>query len=689
MEAEVLRLLTDAQSPQETPRRQAEAHLRVLNDNENFGPCLLSIASQTSLPLAVRQGALSYCKIYLQHVWSSSFDEYEGHAILGEPIKQDIRQTILNLATSPANDRKIRVAATAIVSKIASADVPDEWPSLLDTILHTIQHASSDELHGPLKLLYELVDDCFTEAQFFRVARELVGTVHHVAINEAVSPALRALAVCVFCSCFNMLEMIMEDNKAAVKGFAEGSMNAWTPFFLDTLKMPMPSLPAENDSAIHYRSVVSLKLQVVKVLMRARSVFPSVLTPLSPTLFSCVWDELQRLLPQYHVMYIENNYEGRLEDADGLPHSLDFLVLELLDFMQGCLRAPPVRKQLEYRLEQAVAHADGATNGHGSENWVDEIVQLAIAYAHITTEEEALWTIDVNTFLSEEASVTANYTPRSACGGLMTRLGEWLLAATTTSLLTRIKSVFADKQGWKAQEAALYALDQLLCDLQQVDRVIDTDAAASFSLYVQYALQHENVFLRARGHLVAGSLVKTSGEALLSNAPELLNKALLAMRSDPSDIVQIASVKGVQRYLSTIPPATTLPLQPEIISSLTAYLSHHDLNDFDDNEDVMMALLETLRDALLLNTTICLDGPGLDILFMLANHGAGNFQVATLITETFDEITGTLSASGQDNFTRLCTKVLPSLASVLDAVDPTEPKALTPVCSRLSIQVPC
>ncbi|KAI9869856.1 MAG: hypothetical protein M1823_008930, partial [Watsoniomyces obsoletus] len=111
-------------------------------------------------------------------------------------------------------------------------------------------------------------------------------------------------------------------------------------------------------------------------------------------------------------MYIQEERQSRLEDADGLPYTLDFLVLEELDFMQACLRAPPVRAQLEQELATQTAEA----------SWVTEVMKLAVAYAQITTEEEGLWDIDVNIFLSEETSVTANYTPRTACGDLVIKL---------------------------------------------------------------------------------------------------------------------------------------------------------------------------------------------------------------------------------------------------------------------------
>jgi len=113
------------------------------------------------------------------------------------------------------------------------------------------------------------------------------------------------------------------------------------------------------------------------------------------------------------------------------------LVLEELDFMQTLLRAPPVKAELQKQLQP---QADGTVQS----NWIPEVMKLVVSYAQITVEEEGLWDIDVNIFLSEETSVTANYTPRTGCGDLVIKLGEWLRQETLEGLVAYTKTVFAD-----------------------------------------------------------------------------------------------------------------------------------------------------------------------------------------------------------------------------------------------------
>lgn len=373
-------------------------------------------------------------------------------------------------------------------------------------------------------------------------------------------------------------------------------------------------------------------------------------------------------------MYIEEERQSRLEDADGLPYTLDFLVLEELDFMQACLRAPPVRSELEQQLH----------NQQGTENtWVTEVMKLAVAYAQITTEEEGLWDIDVNIFLSEETSVTANYTPRTACGDLVIKLGEWLTQPTIDGLLSYTRSLYSTTQSWKAKEAALYILNQLLSDFQDVDKQIGPDAATGFVDFIRYAMQQPDAFLRARGYLVAGSLIRTSGGALQQVATSFLEACLQAIPNDESDVVQVSCIRALQYYLQALPHSVTQPLQNTIIGAISTYLQGQDMQELADSDDLTVTLVETLRDAIMLDTRVCYTGTGLDLLFQVASHGANNFQLVMLVNETFEDVTGTIAAMNGDAYVNLCAKVLPSLNAVLDVGNLTDENPLTNLATDL------
>lgn len=408
--------------------------------------------------------------------------------------------------------------------------------------------------------------------------------------------------------------------------------------------------------------------------MRIRSVFPSILSPQSPALFEATWQELSSLQTTYQRLFIEDSRQSRLEDDDGLPYTLDFLVLEELDFMQACLRATPVRKQLEQSLKEAAS---------SESSWVTEMMKLAVAYSQITTEEEGLWNIDVNIFLSEETSVTSNYTPRTACGDLVIKLGEWQPAATIDGLLAYTRTLYSVAPDWKGKEAALYILNMLLGDFQDMDRTVTPKAANGFIDFVRYAMQQDDEFLRARGFLVAGSLTRCADEALAQVSTEFMQATLNAISNDSSEVVKVACIRALQHYILALPQLIVLPFQPALIAALTNYIHTQDLGELTESDDLMVTLVETLRDSILLDTQVSLTSGGLDLLFTIASHGASNFNISSLVTETFDDVAGTLAASGPDTYGQLCAKVLPSLTGAFDIATLTEENALTNLAAEL------
>lgn len=266
MDELLIHLLGETHSSSGGPRQAAERQLQDLYFNENFPLTLCSIAAHDSIPISIRQSALLALKNFVLVGWSPSIDEFKGQVLVSEEAKDRLRGALLDLATSDTAERKIQSAASYVVSKIASSDYPDHWSGLLHALLQLVPEAGDTRLHGALKVLAELVEDGFSEKQFFIVAQDLVNVLRTAAENQARKPALRALAVSVFRGCFDTLEMVLEDHKVAVKTFAEGIINAWMPFFMSILKTRISEgRPEDDNQTEQYRGMVALKLQVVKV----------------------------------------------------------------------------------------------------------------------------------------------------------------------------------------------------------------------------------------------------------------------------------------------------------------------------------------------------------------------------------------------------------------------------------------
>lgn len=269
MEQQVLDLLVSTLDASGPIRNQAERQLDSLYTNDAFPVSLISIASHKSVPLNHRQAALLNLKKLVLKIWSPSLEEYEGPGTVADPVKEQVRQSVLAIATGKDEERKIVAAASYVVGKIASADFPEQWPSLLSTVLSLVPQADVSQLYGVLIVLSNLVEDGLDEEQFSGIAVELVNCLHNVAVDGQKKSMTRALAISIFRACFDTMELIYQTNPDSVQQFMQQASDLWTPLFLDIVKLPLPHMPSEEEtegSRSEWQGVIALKTQVVKVI---------------------------------------------------------------------------------------------------------------------------------------------------------------------------------------------------------------------------------------------------------------------------------------------------------------------------------------------------------------------------------------------------------------------------------------
>ena len=155
------------------------------------------------------------------------------------------------------------------------------------------------------------------------------------------------------------------------------------------------------------------------------------------------------------------------------------------------------------------------------------------------------------------------------------------------------------------------------------------------------------------------------------------------MTSDVSELVQVSCLRVLQDFLDGLPTNYTTPMQQPVIDCISDYMNGHDLKELDDLDDLKVALIETLRNAIKVDFSCVLQGSALDLLFTLASSGASNFQISTLVVESFEEITVQITKSGHDAYGLLCARTIPSLTGAFDVASMTQESALTNLAAEL------
>ena len=686
MEQQVLDLLASTLDPSDPIRKDAERRLELLYSNDAFPISLLSIASHKSISLEHRQAALISLRKQVLKTWSPSIEEYEGPEQINDATKDQIRQAILSIATAADEQKKIINAASYVVSKIASADFPDQWPALLPTLLALVPQADDIQLHGVLVVLGDLVDDGFDEEQFAGSASELITCIYEIAISGHKKLMTRSLAISIFRSCLDTMEVVMQTNPEAVQRFMQSTSDIWVPFFIETVKAPLPSMPDTDEQPGSpgiggWRGVIALKTQAVKALDKIHTIFPHALTSRTMDLFSAIWQALQAHLPPYHTLYTgEDQKEGQLEDSDRLPYSLDLLVMEELDYTQTLLNTSTIKHEMDSQL----ANVADPTSSVQIASWLPEILSLTVGYAYISAEDANMWEFDVNTYLAEEAAESAQYSARNACAGVVTKLCSYGWPVLE-SLLPFANATFEEStSNPKAKEAVLYVIKQAMEEISSYERSTALDILNPCLDFARAATQDvDNDMLRGRGHITAGVLITSPGKALAELIPDFARQAIKVIETDDSELVQVSGMKALQRYLKNLPQPLAQDFQSQTVAAISGFLSFHDLSDISEGEDLLAALVETLRDAIFVDPSLCLEHPAIDVLFTLASYGAKSWHATDIVNEAFESAVSTMSSKGPEAYAQLCTKVLPSLTGALDVGDLTQDNSLSDMAVNL------
>lgn len=111
MEDQLVQLLQNSQLSEQGPRQQAEIEIKRAATNPAFPVSLANIASHTSIDTATRQLALSTLRLFIEKQWAAEDPDDEPQIPIADDVRAQLKQSLLDLALSPEDDRKVKIAA--------------------------------------------------------------------------------------------------------------------------------------------------------------------------------------------------------------------------------------------------------------------------------------------------------------------------------------------------------------------------------------------------------------------------------------------------------------------------------------------------------------------------------------------------------------------------------------------------
>ncbi|MCJ1435207.1 hypothetical protein MMC27_004579 [Xylographa pallens] len=638
MENQLLAILAATQSSEAPPRLAAEQQLKGLYSDEAFPGALVAIGAHPDVALPERLVALVVLKQLVGIGWSSVLEEFEGKILFNDDVKLDIKNRLLAIVFDGSVNSKVINQTAVIVSKIARAEFPEDWPTLVDLLLSQQSTANDAVTEAILIVLSELIQDGLDEDQFYLSAPGLVKFFHGVATDGSKKLLVRAHALNVFKMCFDSVETLKDREEIGIREFVREICESWLSFFKDVLNEGMPTLPtveqeneAENEVATTWRGVIALKIQVIATLVRIQYIYPDILP--TQELFVACWTALQAHGGPYYASFVDGDKQNNLVTANGLPYTFDLLVIEEIDFLQTLLDAPDVRVRLDAMFDNEQLGKDNAIS-----EWVMVVMGSLVNFSAITSESEGLWDIDFNVFLSEETFIETNNTPRSS---------------------------------WRHKEAALFQLQQIVDEHKSESRAIHTNVLGQCIEYIASAMNEVGHYLRARGHIVM-STVMTAWMAGPEGNPDMIlayaRQSLKAIDEDDSEIVKTSCIRIMSAYLLILPDGAATEMQAAVVNGIAKFLDTQDMQDMDDNVDLVDTVLQTLRDLIMANPSTCLEHNAFDVMLALVKLGAARDESTfILVDEAFESAAQAMVKNGTDSYSQLCFKVMPALVANLDA----------------------
>ncbi|KAK9455167.1 armadillo-type protein [Dipodascopsis uninucleata] len=635
MDLQVTELLEATQSPQQDVRKSAEERIDQLQrtHTDTFSISLINIAQVDSYPIAIRQAALVVLRMLILKSWSAQFDEFAWSTPLANEVKQSIRKELIVILQS-VYESKIRSLTANLISKIASADFPDEWPELFNILMELLKSSSEDQIYSALTVLKELLDDGFTLEQFGSIASPIFDALHSIAISQTWSFYIKALTVDTIHASLNFFEQI-DSKSGSLKAFILKAVESWSGVFSSFMNLSYNDETRKNNVAL-------LKYSTMKAIQQLDSTFPEetekfIINPL----FNSVWADLPKATSLFLSLYCDPENEADFSNLEGEPRYTKLLLIEILEFLRNKSSNSDINRfyKEEYNLQ--------------------ELVALAAAISQISVEEEREFEDDSNMFVAEELSLSSKFTCRTAASDLVTTLDQPFVASIIPILANRVIEL-ASQNSWRMLEGAMFLLESVLVeDTDYGKYLISSSTAEPLMSIAASCFAHQNVFLRARSYILAGTVCRNC-KAFMSSMEtpvKLLDNTLLSGSTDESFLVRASCLFSIQRFLSEFSRKNNKASQMAIVEAVASLIE-------DAEDETPSLLVESLELAIRISPGFAIlpDSKVIELLFRAAAKDPSNIQ---LTSDTIDAFEFLSQSTDEYLYPRFCETAIPPLVSGL------------------------
>lgn len=665
MESErFLQLVNDQNSPDNNVRTRAELDFKeaVTENPSQAAYTLIQLASDVAnLPLDLRQSCLLHLRRLVPKYWSLGFASFVGPPI-SQDIKQLTRQGLVTLATSSA-ESKIRSGCAYVITQIAAADYPDEWPDLLSVIYRlTTNYDNEIAVIGGLTVLNELFDDLITEDQFWEggIGNQLISHIMDILKQPQLNPSVKTTALKLYLSVANTLRspeaFDTKERVESVNAHIVSSTTVYSELLNKSIDITTNSPGPLSLTEISFRS------SIYNIISNSIADFyKKVPTDIKKNITYSSLRDLSYMSNVFEGIVVEKKSNISVDSSD-----LDDPVKVLTDLVSNCIQTIG---SIQSRLPLS-----GLIPREDFSQFVDVLIKCSVLPLDTIDEYEA----NIDSFVSDVNGLSIEGLVRDSVSEYITNLSDQDSSSIFNELISRpiIREDSARNScPWQVKETFLYLLELLF---QNDSENIGTSIAMQDVLNDFYKF-----ILDDSGHpLVIARvflLLPRFFEKFESNlsVPVVGTKSFVDMidygstiiRNPDLNLIKISILISITYYNNLISLDSTLAEDSERRRvQLAIFELVYSLVE-DSEEDSLSALLEALTVGISISESsssqVFINGTEniIDMLFKISFKDVSNVQLNTDASECLSSL---LENIRLDDYLKICEKSLPFLFKIID-----------------------
>jgi len=194
-----------------------------------------------------------------------------------------------------------------VLSFIAKADYPEEYPTLLSDLLSLLSSGSTSSIHGAMQVLSDFIRNELSEDQLLPILRQLLPLLLTVLVPQGAtdqqqhSPLTRARAVAIFRQCVTALDMVRKEYPDAVNEAISSVLPQW----LSTMHALLSTPPSADVADPTNWDPIAIRIQILRTLDVIQTTFSSTLSPeMTEGFCNVTIQNLNDLMPAFRTYYI-------------------------------------------------------------------------------------------------------------------------------------------------------------------------------------------------------------------------------------------------------------------------------------------------------------------------------------------------------------------------------------------------